>query len=117
MREEYEDVHKELIQLFKETTVERTGRDEIIEYTLEAIMIGNGTSYIVKPAFERGTHGRNSTNSVLRPVLMVKGPAIKQDETIGDISTLNIAPTLYDLLDIEVPPFVEDNSRRELWRE
>ncbi|OAH58385.1 hypothetical protein AWH48_18615 [Domibacillus aminovorans] len=41
MREEYEDVHKELIQLFKETTVERTGRDEIIEYTLEAIINGN----------------------------------------------------------------------------
>ena len=178
-REEYEDVQKEVIQLFKETIVERTGRDELIEYILEAMMngnkealrlmlpeenreemwksifeknihpyetvlavsgedqkplghahsgdillvgapgymIGNGTSHVVKPSPERGTHGGDSTNSVLRPVFMATGPANKQGKTIGDISTLDLAPTVYELLDIEAPPFVEGKSKTELWRE
>lgn len=178
LEEEYEDIQKEVVQLFEETTIERTGRNELFEYTFEAMlngdkealrlmlpeedkeeiwksifektvhpyekvlavsgehkkplghahsgdvllvgapgyMIGNGTSHIVKPAIERGTHGGDSTNSVLRPIFMAAGPAIKEDETIGDISTLDIAPTLYDLLDIEAPPFVEGKSRTELWR-
>lgn len=177
--EEYEDVQKEVIQLFKETTVERTGRDKLIEYTLEAMlnenkealrlmlpeenreeiwkgivektihpyktvlaiseehkkplghahsgdilligapgyMMGNGTSYTVKPAIELGTHGGDSTNSVLRPVFMATGLTIKQGKTIEEMSTLDIAPTLYELLGVEAPLFVENKHRIELWRE
>lgn len=79
-------------------------------------MMANGTERGVKPAEELGTHGGDSTKQDLRPVFMASGSAMKEGETIGKTSTIDLAPTLYELLEIDSPNFVEGEILDELWK-
>lgn len=79
-------------------------------------MMANGTERGSKPAEELGTHGGDSTKQDLRPVFMASGSAVKEGETIGKTSTIDLAPTLYELLEIDSPNFVEGEILSELWK-
>ena len=79
-------------------------------------MMANGTSLFSKPSFELGTHGGDSTKQDLRPVFTAFGPSFKQESTIGEISTLDLAPTVYNLLDMDTPAFVEGQNKTEIWK-
>ena len=48
---------------------------------------------------------------------MASGSAVKEGETIGKTSTIDLAPTLYELLEIDSPNFVEGEILSELWKE
>ncbi|MEM1504540.1 alkaline phosphatase family protein [Domibacillus sp. 8LH] len=79
-------------------------------------MMANGTSRFSKPSVELGTHGGNSTKQDLRPVFMATGPSFKEGSTIGKVSTLDLAPNVYNLLGIKAPSFVEGEVKSALWR-
>ena len=70
-------------------------------------MMGSGTTKSVTAPIELGTHGGDPERSMLRPVFMVTGPNIRKGKKINTVSNLDIAPTIYDLLELETPSFVE----------
>lgn len=79
-------------------------------------MMANGTSRFSKPSLELGTHGGDSTKQDLRPVFTAFGPSFKQESTIGEVSTLDLAPTVYKLLGIDAPAFVEGQTKTKIWK-
>ncbi|WP_050180140.1 nucleotide pyrophosphatase/phosphodiesterase family protein [Domibacillus robiginosus] len=79
-------------------------------------MMANGTSRPSKPSLELGTHGGDSTKQDLRPVFMATGSSFKEESTVGKVSTLDLAPTVYKLLGIDAPAFVEGETQTTLWK-
>ena len=45
----------------------------------------------------------------LRPILFVTGNSYPKASITEEISTLDIAPTLYELMDLDTPDFVDGN--------
>jgi hypothetical protein len=76
--------------------------------------MGNGVSETVKPAVELGTHGGNPDREKLKAVFIAMGPEFPVGEQIQPISNLDIAPTIYDILGLETPDFVEGEKIKEL---
>ncbi|WP_028391004.1 hypothetical protein [Bacillus cihuensis] len=70
-------------------------------------VMGSGTSKRVDSPVELGTHGGNQKRSELKPVFIATGPELKKGKKIGSTSNLDIAPTIYRLLELEAPSFVE----------
>lgn len=71
-------------------------------------------------AIDRGNHGGNPERMELRPVLFVTGGNYPTTTIIEELSTLDIAPTLYALLNLRAPdwidgkvidPIIESNSQ------
>ena len=62
---------------------------------------------IAETPAELGSHGGNPKRRELRPIFYVTGPGIRKEQIRPKITTLDIAPTLYELLDLETPEFVD----------
>lgn len=77
-------------------------------------IMGNGMSKVVKPAVELGTHGGSPEREKLKATFIAMGPDIPQKEKLKPISNLDIAPTVYDILGLETPKFVEGKSIKEI---
>jgi predicted AlkP superfamily phosphohydrolase/phosphomutase len=60
-----------------------------------------------KKAVERGSHGGNPERMELRPILFVTGSNYPKAKITEEISTLDIAPTLYELMDLNAPDFID----------
>ncbi|MBS4197934.1 alkaline phosphatase family protein [Lederbergia citri] len=61
-----------------------------------------------------GNHGGDPTRKELLPIFLAVGNGIPQGTIQSEISTLDIAPTLYKIMDINQPDFVEGKSIPEL---
>lgn len=70
-------------------------------------VMGSGIEKNITPPIELGTHGGDGERSMLRPVFIATGADIYKGKQISSTSNLDIAPTIYDLLELEVPSFVE----------
>jgi predicted AlkP superfamily pyrophosphatase or phosphodiesterase len=70
-------------------------------------IMGQGVSEIVKPSPELGTHGGDPKREKLKAVFMAMGPEIDEGKQIRHVSNLDIAPTIYEILGLETPSFVE----------
>ncbi len=68
----------------------------------------------VKVAAELGNHGGNPDRKELRPVLFVAGDEITHANISQPITTLDIAPTLYKLMGLKTPEFVDGAAIEEL---
>ena len=77
-------------------------------------IMGNGTEEVVKPSAELGTHGGNPEREKLKAVFIAMGPNIPKGKQIQPISTLDIAPTIYEILGLETPSFVEGGKIEDL---
>lgn len=77
-------------------------------------IMGKGVSNIVKTTPELGTHGGDPGREKLKAVFMAMGPDISNGKQIGSVSTLDIAPTIYNLLRLETPSYVEGKNIEEL---
>lgn len=70
-------------------------------------MMGSSLTSPQLPAIELGSHGGNPERKELKAVFFAQGPSIKKNSPIGSITTLDIAPTVYNLLEIPAPDFLE----------
>ncbi|WP_059172608.1 alkaline phosphatase family protein [Bacillus sp. FJAT-27445] len=61
-----------------------------------------------------GNHGGDPSRKELIPVFLAAGKGITKGRIESKISTLDIAPTLYKLLKIDIPDFVEGKPISEL---
>ncbi|GLB61082.1 alkaline phosphatase family protein [Cytobacillus sp. NCCP-133] len=80
---------------------------EILLLGAKGYMMGSGLTKASMPAIELGSHGGNPDRKELKAVFFAHGPSFKNSENIGSIATLDIAPTVYNLLGIPAPGFLE----------
>ncbi|AZU60136.1 alkaline phosphatase family protein [Neobacillus mesonae] len=64
---------------------------------------------VMKPG-DLGNHGGNPSRKELRPIFLAVGKGIKKGTIEAKISTLDIAPTLYQLIGIQPPDFVKGKA-------
>jgi predicted AlkP superfamily phosphohydrolase/phosphomutase len=108
----YEDV-KRLSEKGK-PDMEDNHSGDVLLMAAPGYIMGNGMSHVVKPAIELGTHGGNPEREKLKAVFFGTGPDFPKKEKLKPISNLDIAPTVYDILGLETPKFVEGKSIAEL---
>ncbi|PIC98744.1 alkaline phosphatase family protein [Sporosarcina sp. P29] len=77
-------------------------------------LMGKDAKNAVEPTQELGSHGGNPERSTLRPVLYAFGPMIPPGEMSNRITMTDIAPSVYELLGLQVPDFVEGKAIWEL---
>ncbi|WP_046175677.1 alkaline phosphatase family protein [Domibacillus indicus] len=98
-------------------SLNHTHSGDILLIGAPGYMMANGTGRVSRPSSELGTHGGDSTKQDLRPVFIAAGPSFKEGKTIEETSTLDLAPTVYELLGIKAPSFVEGQIKKDLWKE
>ncbi|MEH7886322.1 alkaline phosphatase family protein [Bacillus sp. JJ1609] len=108
----YQDV-KRLTEKGK-PNMEDNHAGDVLLMAAPGYIMGNGMSKAVKPAIDLGTHGGDPEREKLKAVFIAMGPDISNQEKIKPISNLDIAPTVYELLGLETPKFVEGKSIEEL---
>ncbi|MBS4220943.1 alkaline phosphatase family protein [Bacillus sp. FJAT-49711] len=91
------------------------------EYTGDVLLVAKKGYYMaqddgdeVMAAEVLGNHGGNPSRKELFPVLLAAGDGIPKGTIDSKISTLDIAPTIYKLMNIKQPHFVEGKVIREL---
>jgi predicted AlkP superfamily phosphohydrolase/phosphomutase len=87
---------------------------DILLMAAPGYIMGQGVSEIVKPSPELGTHGGDPNREKLKAVFMAIGPEIEEGKQIQPTSNLDIAPTIYEILGIETPSFVEGKPIEKL---
>ncbi|WP_231687858.1 alkaline phosphatase family protein [Bacillus sp. FJAT-27251] len=86
---------------------------ELLLMAAPGYMMGSKLSDPVQPTKELGSHGGDPGRKELQAVFMATGPAIKTNAIIGPVSTLDIAPTVYHLLGLPAPSFIEGQVIKE----
>ncbi|MCM3666222.1 alkaline phosphatase family protein [Mesobacillus subterraneus] len=87
---------------------------DILLMAAPGYIMGEGMSEIVKPSPELGTHGGDPNREKLKAVFMAMGPEIDEGKQIQPTSNLDIAPTIYEILGLETPSFVEGKPIEKL---
>ncbi|WP_192797493.1 alkaline phosphatase family protein [Psychrobacillus glaciei] len=80
-------------------------------------VMGSDIEKNITPPIELGTHGGSGDRSMLRPVFMVTGADFHKGKQINSSSNLDIAPTIYDLLELDVPSFVEGEKIEGIYKD
>lgn len=75
-------------------------------------LMARNADFAVEPTLELGSHGGDPDRRRLRPILYAAGPGISPGEMDNSISMVDIAPSLYELLGLEAPDFVEG---KQIW--
>ena len=73
-------------------------------------LMGKDAVIAVEPTQELGSHGGDPERMELRPVLYASGPMISRGELSDRITMTDIAPSLYELLGLQAPDFVDGQA-------
>ncbi|WP_409296510.1 alkaline phosphatase family protein [Peribacillus sp. SCS-26] len=79
---------------------------DIILFGAPGYIMGSSMTRESLPATQLGTHGGNPHREELRPVFIAYGSQFDGDTKIKNMSTLDIAPTIYNLLGVKKPLFI-----------
>ncbi|AXH99984.1 nucleotide pyrophosphatase [Sporosarcina sp. PTS2304] len=107
----YEDVWTKDMREYKKIASDNSG--DVFLSAASGYLMGKDAKIAIEPTEELGSHGGDPTRSRLRPILYVAGPAIPIGELSKRISMIDIAPSIYELLSIPSPEFVEGSS---IWK-
>lgn len=73
-------------------------------------LMGKDARVAIEPPEELGSHGGDPERESLRPILYIAGPSIVTGEIEDRVQMIDIAPSLYKLMEIHQPGFVEGKS-------
>jgi predicted AlkP superfamily pyrophosphatase or phosphodiesterase len=107
----------EIVTAAKNTVTDHPNAGELLLMAAPGYMMGSKLTDHVQPSKELGSHGGDPRRKELKAVFMATGPAIKTKAGIGPVSTLDIAPTVYHLLGLPAPDFVEGQVIKEALEE
>ncbi|WP_191567555.1 alkaline phosphatase family protein [Metabacillus idriensis] len=68
----------------------------------------------IQPTWVLGMHGGNPDLPQMKPNFMAVGHSISKGKTIGPVKNIDIAPTIYEILGLNIPSFVEGQVIDEL---
>ncbi|WP_053365218.1 alkaline phosphatase family protein [Bacillus sp. FJAT-27245] len=91
---------------------ENTG--DVLLVAQKGYYMAQGDGNKVMMVNELGNHGGDPSRKELIPVFMAAGEGITRGKIESEITTLDIAPTLYKLMKIDIPDFVEGKPIPEL---
>ncbi len=89
------------------TLLEHQNAGDVVLIGAPGYVMGSDVEKNVSPPIELGTHGGDANRSMLRPIFIATGAEFSKGKEINATSNLDIAPTIYDLLGLEIPSFVE----------
>lgn len=89
------------------TVLDHQNSGDVMLIGAPGYVMGSGIEKNITPPIELGTHGGDGERSMLRPVFIATGAEFHKGKQISSTSNLDIAPTIYDLLELDVPSFVE----------
>ncbi|ARK24281.1 hypothetical protein SporoP37_06100 [Sporosarcina sp. P37] len=95
--EEYDEIHNE-------------NSGDVFLTAAPGYLMGKDAKIAVEPTQEMGSHGGDPERPRLRPILFAAGPKIPPGEITDRISMTDIAPSLYKLLDLQAPDFVDGKA-------
>ncbi|WP_070121274.1 alkaline phosphatase family protein [Bacillus marinisedimentorum] len=87
---------------------------DLLLITKPGFAMEEGHKDLASPAAGLGTHGGDPDRKKLHAVFFAAGKGVEKERTIGPVSTLDIAPTIYEMLAIRVPEFVEGSPIRQV---
>lgn len=67
-----------------------------------------------KTSVDLGNHGGDPERSALRPILYMTGSPYSETKMTEEISIIDIAPTLYELMDLKAPQFMDGKVISEI---
>ncbi|WP_102273412.1 alkaline phosphatase family protein [Cytobacillus massiliigabonensis] len=99
------------------TLLDHQNSGDVVLIGAPGYVMGSGIAKNVSPPIELGTHGGDADRSMLRPVFMATGADFYKGKQISSMSNLDIAPTIYDLLELDIPSFVEGKKIKGIYRD
>ncbi|GHH99682.1 alkaline phosphatase family protein [Neobacillus kokaensis] len=99
---------------YEKGQIQHPNAGDIILVAQKGYYMAQGSGDEVMEPGDLGNHGGNPSRKELRPVFLAVGKGIKKGTIDTKISTLDIAPTLYQLIGIQPPDFVEGKAIGEL---
>lgn len=89
------------------TSITNGNSGDVFLSAAPGFLMGKDANISAEPTLELGSHGGNPERPRLRPILFASGPRISPGEMNYRITMTDIAPSLYELLDLQAPDFVE----------
>ncbi|KAB7705347.1 nucleotide pyrophosphatase [Bacillus aerolatus] len=87
---------------------------DVILAAAPGYIIGKDAKKAIEPTKELGSHGGDPKRKELRPVFYAYGKDISHGEIERHVSTLDIAPTVYRLMNLRTPSFIDGKPIKEL---
>jgi len=98
------------------TLLEHQNAGDVVLIGAPGYVMGSDVEKNITPPIQLGTHGGDASRSMLRPVFMATGTDFYKGKEINATSNLDIAPTIYHVLDLDIPPFVEGEIIKEIFK-
>lgn len=89
------------------TLLEHQNAGDILLIGAPGYVMGSDMEKNSAPPIELGTHGGDADRKMLQPIFIATGTAIAKGKEINTTSNLDIAPTIYHVLGLDIPSFVE----------
>lgn len=83
---------------------------DIVLFAASGYLMGRDAKTAIEPSEEWGSHGSDPEKASMRPVLYAIGEGLPTGPMINRLSVVDLAPTLYDMLHIPTPTFVDGHS-------
>lgn len=99
------------------TLLEHQNSGDVVLIGAPGYVMGSDIEKNITPPIELGTHGADGNRSMLRPVFMATGTDFHKGKQINATSNLDIAPTIYDLLELDLPSFVEGEKIDDIYKD
>ncbi|HZG69895.1 MAG TPA: alkaline phosphatase family protein, partial [Chondromyces sp.] len=96
---------------------ERANAGDIILSASKGYIMGKNAKTPIEPAVELGSHGGNPARKELHPVFYAYGKGINPAIIERKITVLDIAPTVYEIMDLKAPSFVDGHPIKEIVKE
>ncbi len=93
-------------------SVKHPNAGDLLVITKPGFKMEEGHKELSSPAAGLGTHGGDPERKKMHAVFFAAGKGNENGKTIDPVSTLDIAPTIYEMLGIKVPDFVEGRPIR-----
>ncbi|AHN24088.1 nucleotide pyrophosphatase/phosphodiesterase family protein [Lysinibacillus varians] len=89
------------------TLLEHQNAGDVLLIGAPGYVMGSDMEKNSAPPIELGTHGGDADRKMLQPIFIATGTAIVKGKEINTTSNLDIAPTIYHVLGLDIPSFVE----------
>lgn len=91
-------------------SIKNNNSGDVFLSAASGFLMGKDANIAVEPTKELGSHGGDPERMELRPILYASGPLISSGEMSERITMTDIAPSLYDLLGLQTPDFVDGHT-------
>lgn len=109
--------YEQIMKSSNSTILEHQNTGDVVLIGATGYIMGSDFEKNITPPIELGTHGGDGDRSMLRPVFMATGADFHKGKQISSTSNLDIAPTIYDLLELDVPSFVEGEKIEGIYKD